>query len=335
MSNFLDVQGHNQISGYYNDEFGLFKDVPVIIFGDHTRNIKYINTPLFLGADGVKLLKVKRNIDADCKYLYYQLCNCKIPETGYNRHFKWLKEIKIKVPSLAEQKKVVSILDKITDLINLRKKEIEKLDLMVKSRFVEMFGDPILNPKKWNTFSIGARCNIITGNTPPRADKENYGHFIEWIKSDNINNPNTFLTKAEEYLSEKGASIGRCVDVGSVLMTCIAGSLNCIGNVGVADRRVAFNQQINAIVPIEDETLYIYWLLLLSKPYIQSTINMALKGILSKGQLSVITLPFPPKTLQRQFIAFVEQIDKSKLVVKKSLEKLETLKKSLMQKYFY
>ena len=177
-----------------------------------------------------------------------------------------------------------------------------------------MFGDPTDNPMGWDKFPLGKRCNIITGNTPPRANAENYGTFIEWIKSDNINTPDTYLTVAEEYLSEKGFEKCRYVEAGSVLMTCIAGSIGCIGNVAVADRRVAFNQQINAIVPVNDETLYVFWLMQLSKPYIQSTINMALKGILSKGQLSVLEFPFPPMLEQTDFAAFVQEIDKSKLV---------------------
>ena len=76
-------------------------------------------------------------------------------------------------------------------------------------------------------------------------------------------------------------------------MTCIAGSVHCIENVAVADCRVAFNQQINAIVPNEDEVLYLYWFTLLSKPTIHQAINMALKEILSKGQLSEMMLPIP------------------------------------------
>ncbi len=180
------------------------------------------------------------------------------------------------------------------------------------SRFVELFGDPVSNPKDWNIEPLGKRCGIITGNTPPRSEPENYGKYIEWIKSDNINTPFTFITKAQECLSEAGFEKCRFVEAGSILMTCIAGSIDCIGNVAVTDRRVAFNQQINAIVPEQDEVLYLYWLMQLSKPMIHRTINMALKGILSKSQLSEIVFPFPPITLQEQFVAFVEQTDKSK-----------------------
>ena len=175
-----------------------------------------------------------------------------------------------------------------------------------------MFGDPVINPKNWLRVKLGKRCDIITGNTPSRSKLENYGTYIEWIKSDNINTSFTYLTEAEEYLSEIGFQKCRFVDAESILMTCIAGSINCIGNVAIANRRVAFNQQINAIVPKNDNALYIYWLMILSRPAIHRTINMALKGILSKGQLSKIDFPFPPMELQEQFSNFAKQIDKSK-----------------------
>ena len=90
-------QGQAEIAGYTNREEGLFKEVPVIIFGDHTRVIKYIDEPFFLGADGVKVLRSKEK-NANYKYLYYALKSAKIPNTGYNRHFKWLKDVEINYP---------------------------------------------------------------------------------------------------------------------------------------------------------------------------------------------------------------------------------------------
>ena len=251
-----------------------------------------------------------------------------------NLKFSVLQELPINLRPIDEQRKLASVLDYVDSVIGLRNEELSTLDTLVKSRFVELFGDPVSNPKDWNIEPLGKRCGIITGNTPPRSEPENYGKYIEWIKSDNINTPFTFITKAQECLSEAGFEKCRFVEAGSILMTCIAGSIDCIGNVAVTDRRVAFNQQINAIVPEHDEVLYLYWLMQLSKPMIHRTINMALKGILSKSQLSEIVFPFPPITLQEQFVAFVEQTDKSKLAVQKSLEELEILKKSLMQQYF-
>lgn len=326
-------QGQTQIVGYTNLENGLFTDVPAIIFGDHTRIIKYIDTPFFLGADGVKVLKVKVT-NADYKYLFYCLQNIRIPNTGYNRHFKWLKEVNIPFPNLNEQRKIAAVLDKVSDLIAKRRQQLDKLDELVKSRFVEMFGDPVENLMEWEKIALGKRCDIVTGNTPSRAEPENYGNFIEWIKSDNINTPAVLLTEAQEYLSEKGFYKCRFVEGGSLLMTCIAGSINCIGNVAVTDRRVAFNQQINAIIPKQDDVLYLYWLMKLSKPIIHGTINMALKGILSKGQLLEMVFPFPPLELQNQFSVFANRTENAKTSTTHSLEKLYILKKSLMQHYF-
>lgn len=260
--------------------------------------------------------------EIDQQYLYYYLKSSatlyRIKEvaTGSvrdNLRLSMLYDFMIELPSLDVQRQIVSNLDLLASIIRQRNQQLTKLDELIKARFVEMFGDPVTNPFNWPTVELGQRCEIITGNTPSRAEPENYGTFIEWIKSDNINTPSTFLTPAQEYLSEVGFQKCRFVESGSLLMTCIAGSLNCIGNVAVTNRRVAFNQQINAITPTCDNVLYLYWLMILSKPAIHKTINMALKGILSKSQLSSIKFPFPSIECQNQFAAFVAEVDKSKL----------------------
>jgi type I restriction enzyme S subunit len=245
-----------------------------------------------------------------------------------------LLELDVPLPDIEQQRLALTTIHHAKNALDSRQAQLTKLDELVKARFVEMFGDPVTNPFNWPTVELGQRCEIITGNTPSRAEPENYGTFIEWIKSDNINTPSTFLTPAQEYLSEVGFQKCRFVESGSLLMTCIAGSLNCIGNVAVTNRRVAFNQQINAITPTCDNVLYLYWLMILSKPAIHKTINMALKGILSKSQLSSIKFPFPSIECQNQFAAFVAEVDKSKVEVQKALDQTQLLFDSLMQQYF-
>ena len=133
-------QGQEAVAGYSDLEDGVFENVPAIVFGDHTRIVKYVDQPFFLGADGVKVLR-SRFKDANYRYLYYALKSVKIPNTGYNRHFKWLKEAKIYYPNSEEQSKIVSILDGISSVIEHRQQELKKLDELVKARFVELFGD--------------------------------------------------------------------------------------------------------------------------------------------------------------------------------------------------
>ncbi len=244
-----------------------------------------------------------------------------------------LEKINVNIPPFSKQEQISKQFDVLTNIINKSHKQLENLDLLIKSRFIEMFGDPVKNPLGWEVRKLKETSDIITGNTPSRKDKENYGTFIEWIKTDNITDK-TYVTTAAEYLSEKGEMLGRTVEAGSILMACIAGSLRSIGRVALTDRKVAFNQQINAIVPKKYNSLFLYILFQNTQSYAQSTVNMALKGILSKGKLEELEYILPPIELQNNFAAFIQQIDKSKFAVQKSLEKAETLYKSLMQEYF-
>lgn len=127
-------QGKDFVAGYSNEENRLYTDVPAIIFGDHTRILKFVTEPCFLGADGVKLLKSKFH-DCNDKYLFYALKSIKIPNTGYNRHFKWLKASKIDLPDRKTQDFIVNVLDNIELLIHLKMQQADQFDVLVKSRF--------------------------------------------------------------------------------------------------------------------------------------------------------------------------------------------------------
>ena len=141
-------QGQKQIAGFTDKEEGIFSDVPAIVFGDHTRIIKYVDRPFFLGADGVKVLRCKFP-NANYRFLYYALQHIRIPNTGYNRHFKWLKETHIEYPDTEKQAQIVNVLDTISDIVSFRQRQLCALDTLIKARFVEMFGDPVSNPKNW------------------------------------------------------------------------------------------------------------------------------------------------------------------------------------------
>jgi len=224
---------------------------------------------------------------------------------------RWLT-YEIPVYSEGEQQEIVERIDFLDGLIANIEQEIELIDNLVKSRFVEMFGDPKSNPNGFETCELRDSCTVITGNTPSRAVDEYYGDYIEWIKTDNIVSGRTTPTIAAESLSETGMRAGRTVDEGTILMACIAGSVASIGRVCITDRKVAFNQQINAIVPGRYDVRFLYVLLQISKEYLVEEINMALKGILSKSKLEDKVFYVPPMELQKEFSIFVAQTDKSK-----------------------
>lgn len=141
-------QGKSLIAGYVNDESRLCGEGrPAIVFGDHTRCVKYVDFPFCMGADGVKILRPK--IEADLKYLYYFLRQLDIPNAGYDRHFKYLKRTEIVLPPVPEQRRIVAILDQADALRAKRREALAQLDSLTQSIFIEMFGDERIQGGRW------------------------------------------------------------------------------------------------------------------------------------------------------------------------------------------
>lgn len=118
----------------------MFSDVPAIVFGDHTRCVKYVSEPFFAGADGVKVLKPK--LSDNVRFWWHALRTTRIENLGYSRHFKLLKESRFANYDEQDQRAICENLDRIMDEIDRANRQLGQLDSLVKSRFVEMFGDP-------------------------------------------------------------------------------------------------------------------------------------------------------------------------------------------------
>lgn len=243
-------------------------------------------------------------------------------------------ESKIPLPPIAEQKRIAAILDKAEAIRSQRRQALEQLDVIAQSIFLEMFGDPATNPKGWERKSIKQIGQVITGNTPSRAQPEFYGNTIEWIKSDNINTPYHYLTEASEGLSKAGQAVARTVPPLSILVTCIAGSPDCIGNVAIANREVAFNQQINALVPLIGDFRFLYAQFLIGKRLVQEASTSSMKGMISKSRFEEIQLIFPQTNLQEAFGKSFEAIAQLKATHRESLAQLDALFASLQHRAF-
>ncbi|MCI8594932.1 MAG: restriction endonuclease subunit S [Oscillospiraceae bacterium] len=325
-------QGQEYIAGYSNEASGLYKNVPAIIFGDHTRIVKYVDTPCFLGADGVKLLKAKAP-DANTKYLYYALSHARIPNTGYNRHFKWLKEVNIRLPEKNEQQHIVSVLDILTGLISLRKQQLAKLDELIKARFIEMFGDPVENDKNWPVQPLICLGELNRGvsKARPRNSPDLLGGKYPLIQTGEVANAGTYITTYESTYSEKGLLQSKMWPKGTLCITIAAN----IAQTAILAFDACFPDSVVGFVAgTKTNAFFIhFWFKFFQKILEEQAPQVAQKNINLKI-LSGLQVIVPPLALQTQFAAFVEATEKSKMAVKKSLEKLETLKKSLMQEYF-
>lgn len=335
-TNIIIDQGQADIAGYTDQIDGLFKDVPVIVFGDHTRIIKYINRPFFLGADGTKILKSKIP-DANYKYLYYALKNAKIPNTGYNRHFKWLKQISISYPEHRKQSMIVEILDKLEDSIGNYNTILGLLDKLVKARFIEMFGNES-NPFDWPIVTVDSVADVQVGVVIKPA--QYYADRINGIKTFRSLNVGEMNVKDTDwvYFSEEGnrKNIKSILKEHDLLII----RSGAPGTACVIEKQYEGCNVIDLIIAHPNKK-YInpYYLCMftnsaLGKRQIDEGTGGAAQQHFNVGKYKKMKIFYPPMAKQQDFECFFKQVDKSREEVKRSLEKTQQLYDSLMQEYF-
>jgi len=315
-----------------------------VLFGKLRPYLRKIAKPEFSGICSTDIIPILPKEGVTRDYLFYFLRTPAAVELATSRCSganlprlspKQLASFQIPLPPLAEQKRIAGILDAADALRAKRRESLAQLDTLLQSTFLDMFGDPVTNPMGWDTYEIRKVGEVVTGNTPSRKRPEYYGDDIEWIKSDNINNPSFFLTEAEEFLSAEGKKVARTAPERSVLVTCIAGSPSCIGNVAIANREVAFNQQINAFIPGERvDPWFAFGVFLIGKRLVQRASTNSMKGMVNKSAFSAISIPVPPMPLQRRFVALVESIEQQKARQRAHLAELDTLFASLQSRAF-
>ena len=244
-----------------------------------------------------------------------------------------VKDFRIPKISLKEQEKIAEVLDKVNKLIDGRKHQLDKLDELVKSRFVEMFGDINLNNKGWTKQPLGELCTIVRGGSPRPIDKF-LGGDIPWIKiGDATEGDNVYLYATKEHIIEEGVSKSRLVKAGSLIFA------NCGVSLGFA-RIITFDGCIHdgwlAMEDIDSRLDKIFLLQALNQmtQHFREIAPAGTQPNLNTSIMKAYKQIIPPMQLQKEYIDFVAQVDKSKLAVQKSLEQLEILKKSLMQAYF-
>ena len=329
-------QGKSFVAGYTNVEQGAYMDVPAIVFGDHTRIFKYVTVPFFLGADGIKLLQLK-NKSMNCHYLYYALSAARIPDTGYNRHFKWLKNMSFDIPVGSEQQRVVGVLDSIETLIDKKHEMIYMMDQLIKSRFVEMFGEPGRHIKGFKLTTIGECCEL----NPKKPENINENLIVSFVPMADVSEdgkiecyqvrPYKDVKKGFTYFADNDVIFAK-------ITPCMENGKGAVAQ-GLINGMAFGSTEFHVLRPQKEKTNP-YWLYVLTS--LNSFRVAARKRMTGTGGQLRVPVRFldnypiylPPIELQNQFADFVHQVDKSKLAVKKSLEQLEILKKSLMQQYF-
>lgn len=333
----VPVYGSNGQVGWHNKSY---TDGPTLIIGrkGSIGEVHYSDVACFPIDTTYYVDKTKR--PCDLKWLYYMLLEADLTRLnksaavpGLNRDDAYRECIPF--PPLDEQKRIAAILEGIDYVRHTRRFTQSISNNFLREVFVAMFGDPVTNPKGWRRAAISELGTVETGNTPSRENSDYYGDYIEWIKTTNILKDSMYLTLAEEMLSVKGLEVGRFVNLGATMVTCIAGSVSSIGDVAYVDRKVAFNQQINAITPFEDiHPLFLYGLMRFSKPIIQDKATQSMKRIITKSKFEKVQLFKPPYDLQCKFAEILQDYSRSKLQQQESARQAEHLFQTLLHRAF-
>ena len=244
-----------------------------------------------------------------------------------------LKKMHLPLIDLTAQRHIAAVLDKVSDLMAKRRQQLDKLDELVKSRFIEMFGDINVNDKGWTIQPLGELCTIVRGGSPRPIEKF-LGGDVPWIKiGDATDGESIYLHSTKEHIIREGVSKSRMVKAGSLIFA------NCGVSLGFA-RIITFDGCIHdgwlAMEDIDARLDKVFLLQALNQmtEHFRKIAPAGTQPNLNTAIMKAYKQIIPPMKLQKDFISFVEQTDKSKLAIQKSLERLEILKKSLIQKYF-
>ncbi|NMD15582.1 MAG: hypothetical protein GYA75_02125, partial [Bacteroidales bacterium] len=172
-------QGQNMIAGYWDNKNEVFgENLPVIIFGDHTRIIKYIDFPFVPGADGTRILIPNISFISP-KFFYYSLLNLKIPSRGYNRHFSLLREQKIPLPPLAEQQKIAAVLSAVQEAKEKTEAVIAATKALKKSMMKHLFTYGPVSPEEVENIQLK---ETEIGPVPEDWEVVKLGEVVEKVK---------------------------------------------------------------------------------------------------------------------------------------------------------
>ena len=250
-----------------------------------------------------------------------------------------LSKVEIEICSLEKQKEIVELLDRVSAILDGRNEELQKLDDLIKARFVELFGDPASNPKAWPETTIGEECFYIKDGPHKSLEdigKENGGH--PFISVRNIVNHVIDFSTAR-YISDEDYedAIKKCHPEKGDMLYSKGGTT---GIAKLIDVDIEFANWVHvAVLKYHKEKLNgIFFENMLNSDYCYEQSQRLTKGIANRdlvlSAMAQIKMYRPPMELQIQFADFVKQVDKSKVAVKKALDEAQLLFDSLMQEYF-
>ena len=245
-----------------------------------------------------------------------------------------IETLEISLPPKEDQQKIAAELDTIQSAIDNKKQQLSLLDEAVKSEFVEMFGDPH-NNTKYPYKTVGEFTTVTSGGTPDRKNNEYWKNGnIPWVKTTELQNNE--LTKVEEFITQKGLneSSAKIMPIGTLLIA-MYGQGKTRGMTAYLGIEASTNQACACILPSEAiNQKYLWYYFILSYDKLRDLAKGGNQPNLNGNMIKNFSILMPPIEMQKEFVSFVQQIDKSKFIVKQQIADLQELLDSKMQEYF-
>jgi type I restriction enzyme S subunit len=310
-------QGQKFVAGYCDDESKVVDfDLPLIIFGDHTRCFKYVDFPFVLGADGTKVLLPNKEI-YDPLFYYFALLTLELPGRGYNRHFKMLKERSLPLPPLPEQKRIAHILSTVQRAIEAQERIIQTTTELKRTLMHKLFTEGLrgerqkqteigLVPESWEVFELGALAKVANGSTPKRANEAYWERgTIPWLNSTKIHD--RFITGADQFVTPQAVKECHLPKVApNSLLIAITGQGKTLGNSAITRIETCINQhlayaQFHAAKIVPD---FVLWFMQTRYDYLRSIAHGggSTKGALTCGFLKTLQIPVPSRVEQEEIV---------------------------------
>jgi type I restriction enzyme S subunit len=339
-------QSQNFIAGYTDEENKLYQgDLPVIIFGDHTRVFKYVNFPFVAGADGVKVI-LPDKVKCHPSFLYYALLNVKIKSIGYNRHYPILREKKIPLPPLEEQQKIAKVLSTIQQAIEQQDKIIETTRKLKKSLLHTLFTEGLngeeqketeigLIPKSWDVVRLGD--SVIFTKKPRTLNLSEFKKIpfipMEMIPIEELHTNGYHLKSPNEITS------GVYCEKGDILLAKITPSFEN-GKQGIVENIPHdFAFATTEVYPLKprntlDKLFFFYFLI---KSDVREAIAGKMQGTtgrkrVPKEAVENSLIPLPPLHEQQQIAHILSTVDKKIEIEERRKAMLKELFKTMLHK---
>lgn len=288
----------------------------------------------------LKAISIKKD-SLDPKYLLWFLVSNKenIVSMGKGATVKGitldqLKAINVPLPPLEGQRRIASILDKVDELRQKRQQAIEKLDQLLQATFIDMFGDPISNPKGWKVSSLGEQCKIGTGSTPSRLNSKNFEGTIPWVKSTEVDWG--VITNTSETISQEGKESARLktFPIGSIILALYGQGITR-GKSALLGLEATLNQACAALVVKETiDNYFVFSFLKFSYKNLRSQARGGNQENLNLQIVKCFPIYLPPMELQEKWSKIALSIEDQKQKLYKQQTMQENLFKSLQNKAF-